>query len=527
MPVPTVTIAGIIANPDGSPLAGKRLTFELQAPITDADDNTIIAARKWTALTDSDGAIKASDGTSDFTLVPSDATGLAPNPVGYVVTEQWRGGRAAFTVLIPSADPTVNYTDLAPIGNPPDPPSAYVELEAYDITVAALQTADTDEATAREAADTANTDAIAAETARAEGIEAGLIPLTQKGATDGVATLDGSGTVPDAQIPATITRDTELTAAVSAAVAAVINGAPGAMDTLKELADALGDDPNYATTITNALALKAPLASPALTGNPTAPTQSAGDNTTKLATTAFTTGAVAAEVTRANGAYESFVIHGSTASTARPSGAGQVLWTGSVAPTNAATNDLWIDTTTHVVKRYTGTAWDANGASVVAKSYATVTASNTAVETTVLSLTLPANKAQVGDYLRLKAMATIVQNRGGGGAVTYTFRLYVGGALVLTSNNISVTADANLGACPIEADIFVESMTAQRIDFRSEYRRGSTDIDSGGVFGAVGYGTSSAVLTSDNTVVLTVQMNVADAGSNFACQGGALMRLPF
>lgn len=35
------------------------------------------------------------------------------------------------------------------------------------------------------------------------------------------------------------------------------------------------------------LALKAPLASPALTGSPTAPTQSAGDNSTKIATTAY------------------------------------------------------------------------------------------------------------------------------------------------------------------------------------------------------------------------------------------------
>lgn len=38
----------------------------------------------------------------------------------------------------------------------------------------------------------------------------------------------------------------------------------------------------------------APLASPALTGNPTAPTQTAGNNTTRLATTAFVTTAVAA-----------------------------------------------------------------------------------------------------------------------------------------------------------------------------------------------------------------------------------------
>ena len=47
------------------------------------------------------------------------------------------------------------------------------------------------------------------------------------------------------------------TAFVQAAIAAVIAGAPGALDTLKELADALGGDPNFANTIVNALALKA------------------------------------------------------------------------------------------------------------------------------------------------------------------------------------------------------------------------------------------------------------------------------
>jgi len=43
------------------------------------------------------------------------------------------------------------------------------------------------------------------------------------------------------------------------------------------------------------LDLKAPLASPALTGDPTAPTQSASDNSTKLATTAYVDGQVATE----------------------------------------------------------------------------------------------------------------------------------------------------------------------------------------------------------------------------------------
>lgn len=44
--------------------------------------------------------------------------------------------------------------------------------------------------------------------------------------------------------------------------------------------------------IATAIATKADLASPSLTGSPTAPTQSSGDNSTKLATTAFVTAAI-------------------------------------------------------------------------------------------------------------------------------------------------------------------------------------------------------------------------------------------
>lgn len=49
-----------------------------------------------------------------------------------------------------------------------------------------------------------------------------------------------------------------------------------------------------------ALALKAPLASPALTGNPTAPTQTAGNNSTRLATTAYVDAGVVATTQAAN-----------------------------------------------------------------------------------------------------------------------------------------------------------------------------------------------------------------------------------
>ena len=44
--------------------------------------------------------------------------------------------------------------------------------------------------------------------------------------------------------------------AISAAINGLMNGAPGALDTLKELADAMGNDPNFAATLTNKLATK-------------------------------------------------------------------------------------------------------------------------------------------------------------------------------------------------------------------------------------------------------------------------------
>jgi hypothetical protein len=57
-----------------------------------------------------------------------------------------------------------------------------------------------------------------------------------------------------------------ITAQINTAVAGLVNGAPGALDTLKELADALADDASFSATIAAQLALKAPLASPTFTG---------------------------------------------------------------------------------------------------------------------------------------------------------------------------------------------------------------------------------------------------------------------
>lgn len=59
---------------------------------------------------------------------------------------------------------------------------------------------------------------------------------------------------------------------VQTEISNLVNSAPATLNTLKELSDALGSDANFSTTVTNSLALKAPLASPTFTGVVTVPT---------------------------------------------------------------------------------------------------------------------------------------------------------------------------------------------------------------------------------------------------------------
>jgi len=115
--------------------------------------------------------------------------------------------------------------------------------------------------------------------------------VSDVGSADGVASLGPDGKIPDSEIPAAIARDSELSShtsastsvhgiadtsalatktyadnAASTAAAAVVASAPSALNTLNELAAALGNDASYASTITTALGTKAPIASPTFTG---------------------------------------------------------------------------------------------------------------------------------------------------------------------------------------------------------------------------------------------------------------------
>lgn len=116
---------------------------------------------------------------------------------------------------------------------------------------------------------------------------------------------DAAGSASAAQSAAQSYADTQ--------ISNLVDSAPETLNTLNELAAALGDDPNFATStasaigqrltianasatylsITDASTIYAPLISPALTGIPTAPTASVGTNSTQIATTAFVENAIA------------------------------------------------------------------------------------------------------------------------------------------------------------------------------------------------------------------------------------------
>jgi hypothetical protein len=92
--------------------------------------------------------------------------------------------------------------------------------------------------------------------------------LTNKSLTS--PALTGVPTAPTAAA-GTNTTQVATTAYTVAAINALIDGAPGALDTLNELAAAVNDDASYAAAIASELTSKAPLASPSFSGTVSLP----------------------------------------------------------------------------------------------------------------------------------------------------------------------------------------------------------------------------------------------------------------
>lgn len=79
-------------------------------------------------------------------------------------------------------------------------------------------------------------------------------------------TFTGTPAAPTATA-GTNTTQIATTAFVTGAISDLADSAPATLDTLNELAAALGDDANFSTTVTNSIAAKLPLAGGTLTGD--------------------------------------------------------------------------------------------------------------------------------------------------------------------------------------------------------------------------------------------------------------------
>lgn len=85
------------------------------------------------------------------------------------------------------------------------------------------------------------------------------------GTMTGTITMTGGAKVTGLPTP-TVSSDAATKGYVDTSVANLIDAAPGALDTLNELAAALGDDSNFATTVYNTIATKLPLAGGTMSG---------------------------------------------------------------------------------------------------------------------------------------------------------------------------------------------------------------------------------------------------------------------
>jgi hypothetical protein len=202
----------------------------------------------------------------------------------------------------------------------------------------------------------------------------------------------------------TNTNDAATKGYVDTSISNLVDSAPGTLDTLNELAAALGDDPNFSTTITNSIATKLPLAGGTMTG-------AIAMSTNKITGLGDPTAAQDA-MTKAYADATYLALSGGTMTGAIDMGSQKITTT--YTPTNAA------DLTT---KTYVDTILGSGEDAVAAAAAAATSASNAATSETNAATsasnaaTSESNTATLYDnfddrYLGAKASAPALDNDG-------------------------------------------------------------------------------------------------------------------
>lgn len=195
-------------------------------------------------------------------------------------------------------------------------------------------------------------------------IGAGTITATDLTVT---GTIDVTNTTINNVSTPTLSSHAATKGYVDTAISDLINGAPSTIDTLNEIATALGNDPNFATTITNSLAGKLALAGGTMSGD----IAMGGNKVTGLGTP--TTGSDATNKTYID------TLYGSTAAAAASAAAAAVSETNAAASYDAfddrylgskstapsidndgnalLTGALYWNTSSNTLYVWTGSAW--------------------------------------------------------------------------------------------------------------------------------------------------------------------------
>lgn len=148
----------------------------------------------------------------------------------------------------------------------------------------------------------------------------------------------------------------------------IISGKSGLMaHTDKNKLDALPTASELTTSLNakadkDELALKAPLASPSLTGTPTAPTATSGTNTTQIATTAFVQSTVSSAI---SGITDVYTYKGSKATYAQLPSSGNTIgdvWNVEEEYTDKTTQKVYPAGTNWA---WNGSSWDALGGEII------------------------------------------------------------------------------------------------------------------------------------------------------------------